>query len=53
MTVQELIDRLNKVSDKSKPVFINNIWEDLFLLEIEEDDIEEYNTMVIITVDMP
>lgn len=53
MTVQELIDRLNKVSDKSKPVFTNNVWEDWLLLVIEEDDIEEHNTMVIITVDMP
>lgn len=52
MTVQETIDRLNKVSDKSKPVFVNNIWEDRFLLEIEEDDIREYNTRVTITVDM-
>lgn len=53
MTVQELIDRLNEVSDKSKPVFINNIWENMLFLEIEEDDIREYNTMVTITVNMP
>ena len=53
MTVQECIDRLNKVDDKSKPVFINNVWEDWLLLEIEEDDIKEDSTMVIITVDMP
>ena len=53
MTTQELIDRLNKVSDRSKPVFINNIWEDWLLLEIEEDDIEENSIGVIITVDMP
>lgn len=52
MTVQELIDKLNKVRDKSKPVFVNNIWEDRLLLEIEEDDIKEHDTMVIITVDM-
>ena len=53
MTVQELIDRLSEVSDKSKPVFINNIWEDWLLLEIEEDDIKECGTTVIITVDIP
>ena len=53
MTVQELIDRLSEVSDKSKPVFINNIWEDWLLLEIEENDIKEDSTMVIITIDMP
>ena len=53
MTVQELIDRLSEISDKSKPVFINNIWEDWLLLEIEENDIKEYSTMVIITIDMP
>ena len=53
MTVQELIDRLSEVSDKSKPVFVNNIWEDWLLLEIEENDIKEDSTMVIITIDMP
>lgn len=53
MTVQELIDRLNEVSDKSQPVFVNNIWEDKFLLEMEEYDIKENSIGVIITVDMP
>lgn len=53
MTIQELIDRLNEVSDKSKPVLINNVWEDWLLLEIEEDDIEENSIGVIITVDIP
>ena len=53
MTVQELIDRLSEISDKSKPVFINNIWEDWLFLEIGEDDIKETSIGLIITVDMP
>ena len=53
MTVQEFIDRLEEIEDKSKKVCINNIWEEWLFLEIGEDDIKETSIGLIITVDMP
>lgn len=53
MTAQELIDRLNEVNDKSKPIYVDNIWEDWLLQEIEENDVEEHDKYITIKIDTP
>ena len=50
MTVQELIDKLMEIADKSKEVIIDNPYFDIYCTYLEIDEIENFEDGVTIWV---